>query len=98
MLAALQNLHGLCQSCTGFGPVEKSSVKSVREQFGGSYRYRPQRDTHTLDPCSQEGSGQTHHPISCHSAAGLGVQPEVTKSQGSDGSVEHNRLCKVMNL
>lgn len=86
MLAALQGLHGLRQSHTGFGPVEKGRVEGVREQFGGSYRYRPQRDTHTLDPCSQEGSGQTHHPVSRHPAAGLWVQPEVTRRQRSGGS------------
>lgn len=94
MRAALQCLHGLCQSCTGFGPIEKGSIKGVCEQFGGSYRYRPQRDAHTLDPCSQEGSGQTHHPVSCHPAAGLRVQPEATRSQRSGGSVKPNRLCK----
>lgn len=98
MLAALQCLHGLCQSCTGFGPVEKGCVESVCEQFGGSYWYRPQRDTHTLDPCSQEGSGQTHYPVSCHPAAGLWIQPEVTKNPGSDVSVKHNSPCQTVNL
>lgn len=82
MLAALQGLHGLAQSCTGFGPVEQSRVEGVCEQFGGSYRYRPQRHTHTLDPRSQKGSGQTHHPVSCHPAAGLRVQPEGTEVRG----------------
>lgn len=76
MLASLQGLHGLRQSCTSFGPVEKGCVEVVCEQFGGSYWYRPQGDAHTLDPCSQEGPGQTHHPVTRHPAAGLRVQPE----------------------
>lgn len=95
MLAALQCLHGLCQSCAGFGSIEKRCIKGVCEQFGGSYRYRPQRDAHTLDPCSQEGSGQTHHPISRHPAAGLWVHPEATRSQRSGGLVKPNSFCKI---
>lgn len=95
MLAALQRLHGLRQSCTGFGPIEKGCVECVCEEFGGSYRYRPQRDAHTLDPCSQEGSGQTHHPVSCYSAAGLRVQPEWKRSRRSGGSIKPNSLCKI---
>lgn len=91
MLAALQGLHGLGQSGAGFGPVEKGRVESVCEQFGGSYWNGPQRDAHTLDPCSQEGSGQTHHSVSRHPAAGLWIQPEVTDIQGSDVCVKHNR-------
>lgn len=92
MLAALQCLHGLRQSCAGFGAVQEGGVEGVREQFGGSDRYRPQRDAHTLDPRGQEGSGQTHHPVCRHLAAGLRVQPEAT-SQRSGGALKPNRLC-----
>lgn len=92
MLATLQRLHGLSQSCTGFGPIEKGHVEGMCEEFGGSYRYRPQRDAHTLDPGGQEGSGQTHHPVSRHPAAGLRVQPEATRSQRSGGSINPNSV------
>lgn len=87
MFAALQSLHGLRQSCAGFSPVEKRCVEGVCEDLGGSYRYRPQRDTHTLDAGSQEGPGQTHQPVRRHLAAGLRVQPEGTGSQRSGGTL-----------
>ena len=73
MFAALKRLHGFGQSGAGFGPVEQRRVEGVCEQFGGSDGYGPQRHAHTLDPRSQEGSGQTHHTVGCHSAAGLWV-------------------------
>lgn len=95
MLAALQRLHGLRQSGAGFGAVEEGGVEGVCEQFGGSYRYRPQRHAHTLDPRSQEGPGQTHQPVRRHPAAGLWVQPEEERGQRSGGPVRPDRLCET---
>lgn len=77
VLAALQSLHGLRQSCADLGPVKQGGVEGVCEEFGGSYGYRPQRDADTLDACGQEGSGQTHHAVRGYPAAGLRVQPEA---------------------
>lgn len=81
MFAALQRLHGFSQRCTGFGPVEKSHVERVGEEFGCGDGDRPQGHAHALDSSSQEGSGQTHHPISSHPAAALWVQPVVKMSE-----------------
>lgn len=85
MFAALQRLHGLRQRRAGFGPVEESRVERVREEFGSGDRDRPQGNAHALDPSSQEGSGQTHHPVSRHPAAGLRVQPMVKEVRGQLG-------------
>lgn len=97
MLAALQCLHGFSQSCTGFGPIVKSCVEGVCEQFRGSYWHRPQRDTHTLDPCSQERSSQPHNSICCYLAAGLWVQPEVAKGQRVTWDSQKLRKACVKN-
>lgn len=76
MFAALQCLHGFCQSRADLGAVQQGRIKGVREEFGGSHGHRPKGDTHTLHACSQKGSGQAHQTVWCHFAAGLGVQPE----------------------
>lgn len=82
MFAALERLHGFGQRRAGFGPVEKSRVERVGEEFGGSDGDGPQGDAHALDSSSQKGSGQTHHPISSHPVAGLWVQPVVKEVRG----------------
>lgn len=85
MFAALKHLHGLRQRRAGFGPVEKCCVEGVREEFGRGNRDRPQGDAHALDSSSQEGSGQAHHPVSGHPAAGLWVQPAAEEVRGQVG-------------
>lgn len=76
MLAALQRPHGLGQSRADLGAVEQRRVEGVREELGGGHGHGPQGDAHALDARSQEGSGQAHHPVGRHPAAGLRVQPE----------------------
>lgn len=85
MLAALKHLHGLRQRRAGFGPVEQRRVEGVREEFGRGNRDRPQGDAHALGSSSQEGSGQAHHPVSGHPAAGLWVQPAAEGVRGQVG-------------
>lgn len=85
VFAALQRLHGFGQRRAGFGPVEESRVERVGEEFGRGDGDRPQGDAHALDSSSQKGSGQTHHSISSHPAAGLWVQPGVKEVRGQVG-------------
>lgn len=85
VFAALERLHGFRQRRAGFGPVEEGRVERVREEFGGGDRDRPQGDAHALDSGSQEGSGQAHHPVSSHPAAGLRVQPGAEEVRGQVG-------------
>lgn len=102
MFAALQRLHGFGQRRAGFGPVEKCRVERVCEEFGRGDGDRPQGDADTLDSSSQKGSGQTHHPISSHPAAGLWVQPVVKEVRGqvadesfSTGVTSHLRTTSL---
>lgn len=82
MFAALKGLHGFRQSRADLGAVQQGCVEGVRKEFGGSHGHRPQGDAHTLHARSQEGSGQAHHSVWRHSAAGLRVQPEVQPAMG----------------
>lgn len=79
VLAALQRLHGFGQSCADLGAIEQGRVEGVREEFGGGHGNGPQGDAHALDARGQEGSGEAHHPVGRHPAAGLWVQPEGPK-------------------
>lgn len=73
VFAALQCLHGFRQRGADLGAVQQGRVEGMREEFRGSHGHRPQGDAHALDARSQEGSGQAHHPVWGHPAAGLWV-------------------------